>query len=183
MAQLALDEDGPAVPVGDAVHHRQAEAGALSRRLGGEERLEDPLDRRRCHAVAGVLDREADVRTRPQFPVAVDHGLIDDPGLEPDVDPSRLAVHRLPGVGGQVDDHLVHLRGVGQDVGQVRLDVVRQLDAGGNHRAEQVGGFEHHRPELDGLLLVRLRTAEGEDALDQVGGAMHRARRISPRFS
>ena len=69
----------------------------------------------------------------------------------------------------------MHLRGVGQDVGQVRLDVVRQLDAGGNHRAEQVDGFEHHRPELDGLLLVRLRTAEGEDALDQVGGAMHRA--------
>src|SRR6188768_4090913 len=40
-ARRAVDGDVAAALLDDAVHHRQAEAGALAALLGGEERLED----------------------------------------------------------------------------------------------------------------------------------------------
>ena len=45
----------------DAVHHREAEAGAVIFLLGGEERLEDALAHLRGHAGAGVAHLEAGV--------------------------------------------------------------------------------------------------------------------------
>ena len=52
----------------DAVHQRQAEAGALAHRLGGEERIEDALHLRRAHADARVDDVDARVAPGAQAP-------------------------------------------------------------------------------------------------------------------
>ena len=52
LARGGLDVDGSAMLADDAVADREAEAGPLAERLGGEERVEDPLaDRRaRCRS-------------------------------------------------------------------------------------------------------------------------------------
>ena len=49
---------------GQAVHHREAEPGALAGALGGEERLGRALQRRLVHAGAGVADGDADIIAR-----------------------------------------------------------------------------------------------------------------------
>ncbi len=81
-ADLAFDRDVAAALLDDAVDHRQAEAGALARPLGGEEGLEDPRQHRRRHAGAGVGDRQHHVGAgRDLGPVGgvggVDIGLVD----------------------------------------------------------------------------------------------------------
>ena len=54
----------PLVLAHDAEHDGQAEAGADPIRLGGEERLEDPLDDVGRHAAAGIGDRHGHPRSR-----------------------------------------------------------------------------------------------------------------------
>ena len=60
----------PLVLLDDAVDGRQAQAGALARLLGGEERLEDVLLDLRRHAAAGVAHGQAARRARPAGPGA-----------------------------------------------------------------------------------------------------------------
>src|SRR3989442_504077 len=59
----ALGGDGAAVLLQDAVADAEAEAGALVLRLGGEERIEDPLHQLRRDAAA-VVAHAADHRRR-----------------------------------------------------------------------------------------------------------------------
>ena len=58
LALGAVDPDMAARLLGEAVDHRQPEAGALADRLGREERLEDLRERVRRHADAGVADAD-----------------------------------------------------------------------------------------------------------------------------
>ncbi len=57
LAELALDFEIGAVALGDAVDHRQPQAGA-ARALGGEERFETAAARVLVHAHARVLHFE-----------------------------------------------------------------------------------------------------------------------------
>ena len=57
-AHFAVDVDVAAGLLDDAVDGGQAQAGALARPLGGEERLEDLRLRGRVHAAAGVAHRQ-----------------------------------------------------------------------------------------------------------------------------
>ncbi|ANY81203.1 hypothetical protein BB934_25775 [Microvirga ossetica] len=50
--------------LGEAEHLRQAEAGSLADALGGEERLEDPVELTNGDAESGVADRYRHVRRR-----------------------------------------------------------------------------------------------------------------------
>ena len=50
----------------DAVDGGEPESGALARRLGREERLEDPRRGFVIHAVAGVTNREHHIGARPE---------------------------------------------------------------------------------------------------------------------
>src|SRR5262245_18622201 len=60
LAEGTLHIDRAAVLRNDATRHEQAEAGSLAARLGGVEGLEDPLERIRGDARAGILDPDLD---------------------------------------------------------------------------------------------------------------------------
>ena len=69
-ADLGIDPHLAAGLPGEAVDHRQAEAGALADRLGREERIERLRDHIRRHAGAGVGDAERDILARRQVALA-----------------------------------------------------------------------------------------------------------------
>ena len=66
-ARRAPHLDGSAVPADDPERRREAEPAP--RELGGEERIEDPLQRGFVHATAGVLDLEIHVLALGQLVV------------------------------------------------------------------------------------------------------------------
>ena len=69
-ARGRLEVDRPAVVLDDPVAHRQAQAGPLADRLGGEERVEDLVADRRldARAVVGDLDLDRSPRARGSRP-------------------------------------------------------------------------------------------------------------------
>ena len=111
---LGVDIDKAAGLLDDAIHRRQAEAGALADFLGREERLKDLVDDLRGNAGAGVDDIDPHIFRRR-------HALVGEaPGLlrchVGGSNRQRAAIgHRIAGVNGQIDDHLLELR-------QIRLD-------------------------------------------------------------
>src|SRR5712664_4367382 len=86
LAGLALDVDAPAQGPRDLLADRQAEPGALSVGLGGEERLEDVPFHLGRHPGAGVADAQLDV---PSV------------GARPDLQPAAIG-HRVDGVRHQI---------------------------------------------------------------------------------
>jgi hypothetical protein len=62
-ACFAVGGYGAAVAANDAVDDRETEAGALADRPGGEERIEDAVQRGAVHAAAVVPNGENDVGT------------------------------------------------------------------------------------------------------------------------
>ena len=96
----------------DLVGDRQAQSRSLAHVLGREERIEDARQHFGRHAAAVVLDLDRHV-IEPLAPG--DHH---DPAAGPD--------HRLDGIGDEVEQHLVHLRGRagdGGDLVEALLDV------------------------------------------------------------
>ena len=160
------------------MHHRQTQAGALARGLGGEEGFEQPLHGRCVHAAAVVAHREAHVdigpvggrarcrahhprwrrcaAVRPQFDVQRATGQV---------------WHGLPGVGAQVEQHLLHLRGVGQHRGCLRVARHPQHQRSGQGGAQQPHRLVHHRAQRDHAPLQHLAPAERQDALHQIARA------------
>ncbi len=59
MSELGVDLRMPAGLLDDPVHGRQAQAGALTGRFGGEERVERALRRLGRHARTGVAHAQA----------------------------------------------------------------------------------------------------------------------------
>src|SRR6185312_13271047 len=112
LARSGLDLDGPVVLLDDPVADREPQPGPLAQRLGGEERVEDPIADRRIDAAAGVGDLDPD-------PLA--------PGIGPGPDRDRAAIAAgVDGVHQQVDYDLVEPRGAAADGGQggeLRLDL------------------------------------------------------------
>ena len=64
LAELAFDADFAARLVREAEDLAQSQPGALADRLGGEERLERPLEHLGGHAAAGVADADPDIFAR-----------------------------------------------------------------------------------------------------------------------
>ena len=120
---LAVDVDPAAALLDHAEHGREPEPGALAGGLGRVERLEQVAADLLVHADARVADRQQDVRAGRALAV-----LGDLRRLELDVgglDRQRAAVgHRVARVGGEVEDHALHLRAVGLD----RREPVAELD-------------------------------------------------------
>src|SRR5688500_2731840 len=89
-ARLALDRNVSAALLDDPVDDRQAEAGALTLFLGGEERLEQPRARGLIDTSAGVGDAAPRVRARPSLDVCHGAGVSELPLVEPDRQPSAV---------------------------------------------------------------------------------------------
>ena len=64
LAEAACNVDHSPRLMHEAMHHAEAEAGAVARALGGEKRLEDARPRRRVHADAGVGERDQHMVSR-----------------------------------------------------------------------------------------------------------------------
>ena len=168
----ALDIDRTAVAAHNPVHDGEAEAGALARVLRGEERVEDAAARGFVHPVAGVGDRDPHV-------AAAGWGADDEREVGTDVDGfnadgERAAVepHGVGGVGPEVEQYLVNLRGVAEDVRAVGCEVVFDRDVGGEGRAQEAAGFLDDEADVDRRVAAAGGLAtEREDLFDQFAGA------------
>ena len=108
----------------DRPHRGEAEAGPPVGRLGGEERVEDPGDRRRVHADARVSHRDPEVGARQQVAGLV---VAEDDGDRLHVESAAVG-HRVGRVDHEVHHHLLHLPGVGLDEPGVRRPRDRDRD-------------------------------------------------------
>ncbi len=103
----------------DAERHGQTEAGPLTRRLGGEEGFEDPLQRRSVHAPSGIAHDDACVTARMEVRMPPRRIGVDPGALDLQLDASGTPVQGMPGIGAEIDEHSMDLRGVGQHVRHV----------------------------------------------------------------
>ena len=151
-----LDRDVAARVGDDAVHGREAEPGALARGLRGEERLEGAVGDVGLHAGALVGDP---------------HG--DGVALAGDGDAQRAAVgHRVAGVDGEVHEHLLQARAVGEDRGQVVADGDLQLDELAERAREQRLEVGDERADVEHLGVHDLAAAEHQQLARERGGAL-----------
>ena len=128
--------------------------------------------RRFIHPLAGVTNRKANVRSRLELRRRLPKAAIDATGFESQLDAPRLGLHRLPRVGGEVEDDLVDLMRVGAHDGHVASDVEPELDASGKRRAKQLDRSRENRLEVQRSQRMLVRAAEEQDAPDELAGAM-----------
>ena len=155
----------------DPVDGGEAEAGAFAFALGGEERLEGPLDRLLVHADAGVAHFQADVAARLGVGVHVGVLLV-EVGLV-DLDHQAPAVrHRVASVDGQVDQHLLDLAGIGLDRTAVLAEAGDQLDPLPQRPAQEVLQLGDDVAQIQQLRLDDLAAAEDQQLAGQRRGAL-----------
>src|SRR5687767_4934195 len=95
-ARLALDRNVSAALLDDPVDDRQAEAGALTLFLGGEERLEQPRARGLIDTGTGVGDTDSCVRAGSSLDVCHGAGVGERPLVEPNRQPSAVRDRPAP---------------------------------------------------------------------------------------
>ena len=135
------DMDAAAMGLGhDEVRNRQPEPGALARRLGREERLENPANRLRRNAGPVVLDLDHDIL--PLAPCAHGDGRF---GHGP-------AGQGLRGVAQQIEDDLLYLGFRAPDARHPFLEVTDNLDA----------------PEIETLTQIVVATGQNDGPVDDV---------------
>ena len=154
-----LDVDRAARVGDDAVHGRQPQARALAGVLGGEEGLEG--------AVAHLLGMPGPV---------VDHGDAHAVGHAGHGDGQRAAVgHRVARVDGEVDQHLLELRAIGEHGQQAGADGDAQRDALAQRAVEQALEVAQQAADVEHLGLDHLAAAEHEQLARERRGAIGRA--------
>ncbi len=153
-----------------AVHHGQAQSGALADGLGGEERLEDAQLRGGIDAGAVVHHADGHVLAGRQCE-ALAQAVVGLHGR-------RLHAHRaariakgMDGIRAQVQQGLLHLGGIGQQGGQIAVQVQAQLDGRRQGHAQQALGVVDGLGHRHGGAPGRLVAAEGEDLPDEVARA------------
>ena len=131
------------------MHHRQAEAGALAERLGGEERLDRPLQYLRRHAVAGIDHRQFQVAAGLQRGIAA-RLIFGDPDID------RAAVrHRVARVDREIEDRELELVGIDARRRQPFRQIEPQRDARPqrplqqiDHALDQGAQIDRHRAQI-----------------------------------
>src|SRR5439155_23260751 len=88
----AVDGDVALALLDDAVHGGEAQAGALARSLGGEERLEEPLHGHLVHAHPGVDNAQHHELAGPRAGVAAHEGVAQVDVGRLDGDPAPLGI-------------------------------------------------------------------------------------------
>src|SRR5215510_4453381 len=89
----AVDRDRPVVALHYPIDHRQSKTRAFARRLGGEERVEDPFHQRLVHALAGIHDGEPRVATGSEHRMT--RIIAHDLAAEGDVDSTHGTLDRV----------------------------------------------------------------------------------------
>ena len=154
------------------MHHRQAEPGALADGLGGEERIEDARLRVGVHARAAVRDVQ-----RGEAATAADGWCVRRAGvhvddLEPHLQIAAGGPDGVRRVGGEVQDDLMDLRGVGLDVRVLAAQLFADLDPRRHGRAHQLERLADDRAQRHHVAVLLARAAELQDAAHQIGGAL-----------
>ena len=157
----------------NAVHHRQAQTGTLTCRLGSKEWFENFLQRRCVHALTAIADGKphhsagVPVAQRVQRGMCIDPCRIGDHGVQPDTNASGALRHRLHRVGGQVDQDLLDMGGIRKYRGNVGITLNVEGQARGQGRAQQSHHLCDHRSEHGGLARSRLPPAEAQNLAHQ----------------
>ena len=169
-ALLGVDGDAAAGLGDDAVDGGKSQAGALARRPGGEEGLEGTGHRLRVHAAAGVADGEfrAQPRPGPGPHRAGGFAEVGRPGGERQDAPFR---HRVAGVQGQVDQHLLDLPAVSKHRRQVRRRDEPQFDVRADAGLQHITHARQDRVQVDPLGPGGLPAAEQQKFPGQPGRA------------
>ncbi len=144
----------------DAVHRRQAQPGPLARRLRREEGIEDAFHRRRVDAVAVIGDGHAH-RALLAF--------ADRPGLNDD---APVVVDRVPGVDGQIHEHLLELAAVEANRRHVLAEAADDRDPLFDQAPEHRHHCAHDLVQVEQLQLERLLAAEHEQLSRQGARAL-----------
>ena len=114
------------------------------------------------HARSGVGDLELDIAARREA-----EGMGQVPAAN--LDHLRLDLHLaalgqdIPGIGDQVQDHLLHLRRVDADAVEVGIELHPQLDMVPQDAPQLVVQIGQHGVELQQLRLQHLPAAEGQE--------------------
>ena len=166
LARNAVAEDVAACLLDDAVGRGKPQAGPFALLLGGEERVEDLVQRLGRDAAALVRDRDAHVfalgnagpfqrQSGPQADIL---------GADRDL---AAAGHGVAGVHDEVHQHLLELPGVGAD--RPQRGVVRHGDHDplSDETVEKMAEVGQRVPQVDELRRQRLLAREGEQLAHQ----------------
>ena len=169
---LEIGENIAAGLLDDAIDGGKPEARALADFLGGEERLENPVDDAGRDALAIVAHLDQHVLGGCQQLLAEGRALLARDVARADDELSALR-HRIAGVDRQIDDRLFEL----VEVGLHRPEIAPVLDVERHRLADDAlehadGEVRKHVAELQHLRPERLPAREGEQLPHQPGGAV-----------
>ena len=126
------------------MHGRQAEAGSAADGLGGEEGLENVLQRGGIHAVAGIAHGKTHMR--PGHQGAVREGALAGHGDVFERNLDRAApVHGLRRIGAEVHHDLLQLGRIRLDRGAAGIEASSQRNGGGVRGANEIHGLGDDR--------------------------------------
>ena len=164
---------GPALLLHETVHHGHSEARSLSLILGGEEGLEDPVPCLLVHADTGVGHRYAYVSAGLHVGA---HGRVLLVQLHrADLDLERSAMgHGVPGVGSQVQEHLLHGGGIHLHGLHRLIGPDRDLDSLGQEGPEHRRQLPGNAGDVGGYRLQLGPPSEAEELPGHGGGPPHR---------
>ena len=173
LAGRALHPHVAVALLGDAVHGREPEPGALPRRLGGEERVEDARLGLRVHPDAVVRHVEPHVLPRcggdpPAGELVVQRGV-----ARRDRDAAaRLVGDGVARIDREVEDELLDLPRIGVHEAERRIELEPQLAALADEQPEDAPEVAHARVEVDALGPEELAPAECQELRRERGGAV-----------
>ena len=174
-AHHRMDAGVAARLAGETIDHRQTQAGALSDRLGGEERVEGLGQGLGRHAGAVVRDAHHHVLAGSDIGV---HGRV----TRVELTRRRLhadhaaARHRVARVDGQVEQGVLDLVAVGLDGRQSGLQQQFELDVLADAAPEHVLHLGDQAVDLERLQVQGLLARERQQPLDERCGALRRGR-------
>ncbi|MNL07206.1 hypothetical protein D3C87_1278760 [compost metagenome] len=161
-----------------AVHHAQAQPGALPLGLGGEEWLENlRLDLGR-HARTGIGHRHHHVLAARHVGVAAGVGIVEHRVAGLDGQPT-VAAHRVPRVDRQVQQRVFHLERVHQRIPQAARHHGLDLDAIAKRPPQHVVQPADKAAQVHHLRRQRLAPAKRQQLRCQLGAARHPGQRVA----
>ncbi len=170
LAGLAVRPHVTAVLLHRAVHRREPQAGAFAGRLGGVERLEDPLQRLAVHPVSGIGHRQHHVPARDHRHVRMSLQTVRPqlgvPALDQQVPSLR---HRVAGVEDQVHQHLLQLALIGFDEAGVGCQTGFQDDSLAAQRTQHRHQVVEQRAQVHLPRANHLPLGEGQQLAGEVG--------------